>query len=136
MVGFRNQVGREPLTQWVSPSSQRISFSRGTHSILSSPMSPTLAGKTQVQSASSRSTTRTARGARHSRRAFLADPTATSSTAHHPTTTPVPGPRTFRFYFSCCNLLFKSSPVLLLTLMEAWSSPSARTRRSRCTRVL
>ena len=63
-------------------------------------------GKSQAQSASSRSTTRTARGARHSIRAFPADPTVMSSTAHHPTTAHVLGPRTFRFHFSCCNLLF------------------------------
>lgn len=30
MVGFRNQVGRAPLTRWVSPSSQRIAFARGS----------------------------------------------------------------------------------------------------------
>ncbi|KAH9169805.1 glycoside hydrolase [Lactarius sanguifluus] len=30
MVGFRNQVGSAPLTGWVSPSSQRIAFSRGS----------------------------------------------------------------------------------------------------------
>ncbi|KAI9456015.1 glycoside hydrolase [Lactarius psammicola] len=29
MVGFRNQVGSAPLTGWVSPSPQRIAFSRG-----------------------------------------------------------------------------------------------------------
>ncbi|KAN0137509.1 Glycoside hydrolase superfamily [Lactarius tabidus] len=29
MVGFRNQVGSAPLTQWVSPSSQRVAFARG-----------------------------------------------------------------------------------------------------------
>jgi len=30
MVGFRNVVGSAPLTGWVSPSSQRIAFARGT----------------------------------------------------------------------------------------------------------
>jgi len=30
MVGFRNNVGSAPLTGWVSPSSQRIAFSRGS----------------------------------------------------------------------------------------------------------
>ncbi|KAH9058949.1 glycoside hydrolase [Lactarius deliciosus] len=30
MVGFRNQVGSAPLTGWISPSSQRIAFSRGS----------------------------------------------------------------------------------------------------------
>ncbi|KAH9054852.1 hypothetical protein EDB87DRAFT_1567972, partial [Lactarius vividus] len=30
MVDFRNQVGRAPLTGWVSPSSQRIAFARGS----------------------------------------------------------------------------------------------------------
>ncbi|KAH9018828.1 glycoside hydrolase [Lactarius hengduanensis] len=30
MVGFRNQVGRAPLTGWISPSAQRIAFSRGS----------------------------------------------------------------------------------------------------------
>ncbi|KAI9433227.1 glycoside hydrolase superfamily [Lactarius indigo] len=30
MVGFRNQVGRAPVTRWVSPSSQRIAFARGS----------------------------------------------------------------------------------------------------------
>ncbi|KAI9456012.1 glycoside hydrolase [Lactarius psammicola] len=30
MVGFRNQVGRAPLTGWVSPSSQQIAFARGS----------------------------------------------------------------------------------------------------------
>ncbi|KAI9456014.1 glycoside hydrolase [Lactarius psammicola] len=30
MVGFRNQVGSVPLTGWVSPSPQRIAFSRGS----------------------------------------------------------------------------------------------------------
>jgi hypothetical protein len=31
MVGFRNVVGSAPLEGWVSPSSQRIAFSRGTY---------------------------------------------------------------------------------------------------------
>ncbi|KAF8259045.1 glycoside hydrolase family 13 protein [Lactarius quietus] len=30
MVGFRNQVGRAPLTRWVSPSPQQIAFARGS----------------------------------------------------------------------------------------------------------
>lgn len=30
MVGFRNQVGRAPLTRWVSPSPQQITFARGS----------------------------------------------------------------------------------------------------------
>ncbi|KAH9981801.1 glycoside hydrolase [Russula compacta] len=30
MVGFRNNVGSAPLTQWVSPSSQQIAFARGS----------------------------------------------------------------------------------------------------------
>ncbi|KAI9433229.1 glycoside hydrolase [Lactarius indigo] len=30
MVGFRNQVGSAPITKWVSPSSQRIAFARGS----------------------------------------------------------------------------------------------------------
>lgn len=31
MVGFRNNVGNARLTEWVSPSSQRIAFARGTY---------------------------------------------------------------------------------------------------------
>ena len=31
MVGFRNVVGSAPLAGWVSPSSQRIAFARGTY---------------------------------------------------------------------------------------------------------
>ncbi|KAH9054684.1 glycoside hydrolase family 13 protein [Lactarius vividus] len=30
MVGFRNKVGRAPVTGWVSPSSQQIAFARGS----------------------------------------------------------------------------------------------------------
>jgi hypothetical protein len=35
MVGFRNHVGSAPLAGWVSPSSQRIAFARGTYLRLS-----------------------------------------------------------------------------------------------------
>jgi len=30
MVGFHNQVGSSPLTNWVSPQSQQIAFGRGS----------------------------------------------------------------------------------------------------------
>jgi hypothetical protein len=103
--------------------------------VCSSLMSHALAGKTQAQSASSQSTTRTGHGTRRSRQAFPAGRTATSSTAYHSTTARVPGPRTFRLHFPCYYLLFNFAAVLLLALMAAWRSPSACTRRLRCTRV-